>query len=73
MTRLPGRKKKGCMVLPSLEKKKKRTRPQQRDIVLDHCDNWQHETGAVAQMDYIFSRDRQKKISSDNLQRFPQK
>lgn len=65
MTRLPGRKKKkkGCMVLPSLEKKKKkkRTRPQQRDIVLDHCDNWQHETGAVAQMDYIFSRDRQKK------------
>lgn len=55
-------KKKGCMVLPSLEKKKKQKNPpQQRDIVLDHCDNWQHETGAVAQMDYIFSRDRQKK------------
>lgn len=52
--------KKGCMVLPSLEKTKKKN-PQQPDIVLDHCDNWQHETGAVAQTDYIFSRDRQKK------------
>lgn len=62
MTRLPGRKKRmhGIAIIRE-KKKKKKTPPQQRDIVLDHCDNWQHETGAVAQMDYIFSRDRQKK------------
>lgn len=66
MTRLPGRKKKRMHGIAIIREKKK-----QRDIVLDHCDNWQHETGAVAQMDYIFSRDRQKKNKFRQPAAFP--
>lgn len=74
MTRLPGRKKKGCMVLPSLEKKKKKEHaPNNETSFLITVTTGNMKLELSHKWITYFPEIDKKKISSDNLQRFPQK